>query len=248
MASSRRNEPAFQKLYRKTYAELGFELKKSDGISKAAINKAEKNIGLTIPRALRDYYLVAGKEKKLNTAFQRLIPPEDWEIHQGKVLFMEENQWVVFWGVGIEDKQAKDPNVFQCARVKRELKQWYDEESTCSQFLVFMLHQQSAYGGAMPHCASAAVPAETVSLLDKNWSFGGEVAGMRAYRKPGQSICFAKWKDFFDKTPVWRIFAGAREEKSLDTMAEELKIKWEDRNPPIVYGKPPQARAGKPRR
>lgn len=229
MASSPRNEAGFQELYRKIYAELGFELGKDDGISEDDLANAQDKIKTSIPPSLRDYYIVAGKEKKLNTAFQRLIPPENWEIHRGKVVFMEEHQWVVFWGVGIEDKQAIDPNVFQCARVKRELREWKDLKNTCTQFLVFMLHQQTAYGGAMPHSASAAVPAETVSLLDKKWTFGGEVIGMRAYRKPGQSICFVEWKDFSTKKPEWRIFAGAREEKSLDAMAEEMKIEWEKR-------------------
>lgn len=228
MASSHRNEPSFQELYRNVYAELGFELGKRDGISEAAIKKAEKKAGVAIPPSLRYYYLVAGKEKTLNTIFNVLLPPENWDVHRGKLVFMEENQCVVVWGVSLKDKHAKDPKVFQSARVDDELKGWYDQRNTCSQFLVFMLHLQSAYGGGMPHCASAAVPAKTVSVLDKSWSFGGEVHEMRAYRKPGQSICFAKWKDLFSGKPEWRIFAGAQEEKLLDTMAEELGINWDD--------------------
>jgi hypothetical protein len=227
MASSSRNKAGFQLLYRKIYAELGFELEKNHGVPEAAIKKAEKKAEITIPPSLRDYYLVAGKEKTLNTIFNVLLPPENWEVHRGKLVFMQENQCVVVWGVSLKDKHAKDPDVFQTAPVDDELTAWRDEKSTCSQFLVFMLHLQAAYGGGMRHCASAAVPRKTVSLLDKDWSFGGEVNGMRTYRKPGQSICFVKWKEFSTGKPEWRIFAGAQEEKSLDTIAEELKIEWE---------------------
>ena len=75
----------------------------------------------------------------------------------------------------------------------------------------------------MPHCATAVVPAETVALLDKDWSFGGEVNGMRTYHKPGQSICFVKWGT------EWTIFAGAQETMMLETTATELKMEWEKR-------------------
>lgn len=50
---------------------------------------------------------------------------------------------------------------------------------------------------------------------------------MRAYRKPGQSICFGKWKEFFSEALEWRVLAGAQEQDSLGTISEKLKIKWD---------------------
>jgi hypothetical protein len=140
----------FQELYRKSYSALGFNLTERDEISDAALRGAEEKIGGRLPQSLRDYYVVAGRETKLNTAFNRLTPPEDWEVHDGKLVFMVENQSVVVWGVGVKN-QPKNPKVFQSPLVKGELNVWHEEHRSCSRFLVVMLHLQAAYGGGMAH-------------------------------------------------------------------------------------------------
>ena len=216
----------FQELYRKTYSNLGFDLKASDRFSEKEILAAENKLGVVAPRALRDYYLAAGKEKKLNTAFNRLLSPQDWEIHQEKIVFMVENQRVVVWGTDPHGK-SPDPQVFQSPTFKGKLNAWYDEGAACSAFLTFILHLQSAYGGGMPHLASAPVTREIQSRLDDKWHFIGEIGGMRTYSGPGQAICFMKFPDFFTKTDGWRIFAGASDKKSLDSIAQKLEIDWD---------------------
>ena len=217
---------SFQELYRDIFARLGHPIKERDGVSEGQIVTAEKKMGIQLPVALRDYYLVAGRERKLNTAFNRLLAPDELELHSRKVVFMEENQAVVAWATTVSPSST-DPSVFQGPVVDGELDHWFRESNTCSGFLVFMLHLQAAYGGGMPYCASTSVAPKFAKSLDKSWNFAGDVNGMRAYSRNGQAICITKWKDFFSKGETFRISAGACSKKELDSLASSLGVEWE---------------------
>ena len=65
----------------------------------------------------------------------------------------------------------------------------------CSIFLLVMLHWEATFGGAMTHVSTAVVNPQLVEGLDQNWSFVGEVRGMKAYNQPGLAVCFLKWDD-----------------------------------------------------
>src|SRR6266481_8167056 len=69
----------YQSLYRRTFATLGTKLTARDRTPPEKIAAAEKKLGLRLPRALRDYYLVAGRERFLNHAHNHLCAPRDWE-------------------------------------------------------------------------------------------------------------------------------------------------------------------------
>ncbi len=94
----------FQNEYRSLFARLGFPLSKRHIISEEQVNRAENRLAIRLPKALRDYYLVAGREKILNHSFNRLYSPSEWELHSGKLIFMEENQTVVVWGISISNR------------------------------------------------------------------------------------------------------------------------------------------------
>ena len=217
----------FQDLYRDTFTRLGFPLKQTDGLPSDKIAGAEKRIGIRLPTALRDYYLVAGRERTLNHAYNRLLALDDLDLHRGKLVFMEENQWVVVWGTAASRKVVSDPAVYQGPIVEEEPSGWFLEQRKCSAFLVFMLHMQAAFGGGMPFTASASAGQGLVAKLDKDWRFGGEVNGMRTYSKQGKAICFVKWRDNLAKEKPWRVFAGASHKDALQTIALELTLRWD---------------------
>jgi len=217
----------FQDEYRSLFAKLGFPLSAKDGIPTAQLTKAENKLGVSLPHALRDYYLVAGKEKVLNHSFNRLCPPNDWEIHSGKLIFFEENQTVVVWGVPVLDKISHDPMIYQCPMADGELGKWYSEQSRCSDFLKFMIHLQAAYGGGMPMTGSASVPDDLSKRLNNNWHFAGEVNGMRAYAIQACAICITQWQGFGSSKKTWRVFGGAKNQDALNAVAAELHISWE---------------------
>ena len=217
----------FQNEYSSLFAKLGFPLGNDDGMPATELTKAETELGIRLPQALMDYYLVAGKEKVLNHSFNRLCPPDDWEVHSGNLIFFAENQTVVVWGVSVTEPPEQDPTVFQCPLVRGELDKWYSEEARCSDFLKFMIHLQAAYGGGMPFSASAKVAEDLSAKLKSSWSFGGEVSGMQAYSMQNRVVCLTKWRDFFSDQKEWRLFGGAKTKDELNAAAADLGINWD---------------------
>jgi hypothetical protein len=217
----------FQEQYRVIFARVGFPLSKRDQVSEAQIQEAENKLGIRLPEALRAYYLIAGREKILNHSFNRICLPSEWETHAGKLIFMEENQAVVVWGTAASRRPPPDPLVFQCPLVGGDLDKWYPERTRCSLFLKFMIHLQAAYGGGMPCTTSAPVTSDLSSRLKPNWSFGGEVNGMRVYSRNHQVACVTKWRDLGTKHAHWRIFAGATTKQGLSEIASDLGVQWD---------------------
>ena len=217
----------FQSDYSSLFAKLGFPLGKHDGIPAAQLAKAEKDIAICLPQALRDYYLIAGNEKILNHSFNRLCPPGDWEVHSGKLIFLEENQTVVVWGVSVAKRPAQDPLVFQCPLVRGELNKWYSEEARCSDFLKFIIHLQAAYGGGMPFTAAAAITEDIIVKLRSTWSFGGDVGAMQAYSMQNRVVCLMKCRVCPGAEEAWRLFGGAKTKEELTAVAGQLGINWD---------------------
>ncbi len=217
----------YQELYRRTFATLGTRLRKQDGLPSGRVSAAEKKLGLRLPTALRDYYLVAGRERALNHAHNRLCALGDLETHAGKLVFMEENQCAVVWGVAACSKPGDDPAVYQGPIVDGEPSGWFVEQRKLSAFMVFMLHMQAAFGGGLPCTASGPAQKSLVATLDRDWHFAGEVNGMRAYSKDKQAICFLKWQRFLAKGETWRVFAGACDKEGLQAISTGLDLQWD---------------------
>jgi hypothetical protein len=210
----------FADKYRQVFASLGRPLRRRDGTPQKEIVAAEKQLGLHAPTALRDYYRVAGRATDFNCAHDRLLPPASWCIETRKLVFLEENQAVVLYGTVAGLEPGDDPPAFMGAN--DDPIRWRKVNGRCSDFLLVMLHWEAAFGGAMPHHGTVPVRPGLRKLLDRDWSFVGEVNRMRAYHKPGRALCFLRWDD------SWRVFAAASTEPELAAMASELNLRWDD--------------------
>ena len=199
----------FQHQYRQLFARVGRPLRKQDRTLEPSIAAAEKKLGLRLPLALRDYYIIAGRERRLNRAFNELASPKDWELHEGKLMFFAENLGVAYWGVSATSRQAVDPRVFVIYVVSGALDSWRLECQRCSTFLQFMVLMHASFGGGLEHTASAEVKKRLVETLDKEWRFAGEVKKMRAYSREGQVICYSPWRFLSREKQHWRVFAGS---------------------------------------
>lgn len=208
-----------QKRYRRAFQTLGRRLKPEDAFSDADILAAERRLRVRIPKALADFYRTAGKAADYTSVFNSFRVPSALAMQSGKLVFMEENQAVVLWGTDAADEPSDDPPAYQATN--DETLVWEQVSERCSVFLMVMLHWEAAFGGAMPCASTARVDAELVGVLERKWSFVGEVNGMRAYNKPGAAICFLKWED------GWRIFAGCTSDAGTSAIATELGIEWE---------------------
>lgn len=223
----------FTEEYRQTFSELGIELSSGDGVPAAELDAAEVQLGITLPSALRDYYLVAGREPQINQVHNRLRLPTNWSVDADKLIFMEENQCVVYWGIDCSYKPIADSVVWQGANIRRQGIHWSEkaESDSCGTFLKVMAIWHAAFGGAVANTAVGYVDEQnTRTLFDDQWTLVGEVNKMRAYQQSGKSACFLKWEDPIQKMrnlPAWRVFVAAASPSLLEELKATVPAQWE---------------------
>ncbi len=136
MGRDDRGVPVFQSYYSGRFRDIfGQAPGPSDGLGGEATLAALARAGLVIPAALFDYYSLAGRHW-INENHNRLRPIEALEYMDDTLVFMEENQCVVFWGIRRADLGEADPVVWQ--GVNGEPIEWYAEDHRLSRFLMAM--------------------------------------------------------------------------------------------------------------
>ena len=133
----------------RTIAEniLGRHLTEKDGMSISKIEVVEKSLGLKLPTALRDFYLLVGNIDAFMSSFEQFIEPY---IKGEMLVFLEENQGVCYWGVNIRD--TENETVFQCTDLETDNPEWHSEEVTLTDFLTILMYYQCAQGGLCLLC------------------------------------------------------------------------------------------------
>ncbi len=222
----------FRESYVEQFSSLGVELRAEDGSSLAEIERAERRLQIVIPASLREFYLVAGCESRFNQFHNRVLTPSKWEIDNGFLTFMEENQCAVFWGISVDQVSDRDPAVFQGVNRREEGIEWLPEHDSCHEFLNTMLVWHASYGGAATSC-SVGYGGEfaTRQWLDQQCRLIGEVNQMRAYRHEYGSMSFLKMDDWFTKirnVSPWRVYAAATSASNMKLLQSSLDVKWED--------------------
>jgi hypothetical protein len=124
----------FKTYYRDRFREIfGEPPKPGDGLGRTAVRAALARANLVIPRALFDYYIVAGRHP-VNRDHDRLHPIEGLEWMGDKLVFLEENQSVVYWAIDRSDLEESDAIVWQ--GVNGEPIEWFAEGYRLSRFLM----------------------------------------------------------------------------------------------------------------
>jgi hypothetical protein len=119
---------------------LGRSLTNNDGFDVETIENAETKLGQSIPAILKEFYITVGRLDIFMSSFQRFLKPEDLFYEDGKLVFLEENQNVCYWGVNITDTL-----VYQTQNIDNAV--WYSEEILLSDFLQMIMYGQCAEGG-----------------------------------------------------------------------------------------------------
>jgi hypothetical protein len=121
------------------------------GIAQDVIKAGERRRRVSLPPALRQFYALAGNLDPVMRAHNRFRAPADIRVTEGMVVFLEENQWVVSWGLKRDEiKESEDPPVYQGRPQDGRLVGWVREEDHCSDFLAGMVYWQALNGG-LPH-------------------------------------------------------------------------------------------------
>jgi hypothetical protein len=215
---------SFKKYYRTLYQRFGYPLTERTALSPEVLAAAEKRLGVQVPTALHNYYLVAGRERRFSACHHRLLQPSKWTIDKHRLIFMEENQGVVWWGVSTRNPDSDDPPVSQ--GINDEPITWYPEHRKCSVFLAVMLHYQAVSGG-FRFCGTADAPDQSSYRFEEHgWTHYGEVNSLSAYSRRNQVVCLMPPGDlpFMQK---WSVLAGGKTNGDLRAIAADLGVAFE---------------------
>jgi len=125
----------------KTIAEkiVGRSLFSEEGIKKSGILEQEKLLNIKIPSALQELYLTVGNNALFTDGFHHFSEVTSLFVKDNKLVFLQENQSVVYWAVDLTDSktvyQTTDQNFDQHV-------QWYSEELSLDQFIEMILYIQ----------------------------------------------------------------------------------------------------------
>src|SRR5690554_1676698 len=118
------------------------------GFTETEIGVLEKRLNITLPIALKKYYLTLGKHEAINYSYNRLLEPEN-EINFSNdryLIIFEENQAVVSWGIKEEDLKLDNPPVWGNLGTE-EKPYWYLETNTTDDFFLLMSVYNGVFGG-----------------------------------------------------------------------------------------------------
>jgi len=212
---------SFKNYYRTVFDTFGYPLTERTAMSSEVLDAAQERLAVQIPAALRDYYLVAGRERRFNMSCERLLPPPDWEVNKHRLIFMEENQSVGWWGVSTRNPNSDDPPV--SFGMNDEPIAWHPEQRKCSVFLALMLHHQAVSDG-FRFCGRAQVPDKLGYLCrEHGWTFYGEMRGTRTYSRPNQVLCFEPPANL-PSAENWSALVGGKTKRDLQAITAELGL------------------------
>lgn len=202
--------------YRAAFATLIRPLESDDGVAEDILSEAERRLGVRLPQALRAFYLTAGRFDRFNRAQDRLMPPEDWSTDGGKLIFLEENQAVVFWAVEASATPDDDPPVFRAANTPDVPFEWEVEHDRCSEFLTVHLHWQAVCGG-FEHTGMAEISHEAAEGLLIGWPRIGRVGELTAYGREGRAACVVGGDD------PSQVYVGGRTQEEFEAIEAEFE-------------------------
>lgn len=176
----------FSTLYEQTISRLLRPMRAEDGCTEGEIFKAEEKVGVQFPALLRSFYLRSGRLNVIHEAQDRLVAPDQLQIVNKVLLFYEENQCVVFWGVQLRHCNMEDPPVVQAEN--RDKITWQPFQKRLSDFLIMMVYWQSVNGG-MPFGGLGSIPPKRAERVETIWPLVMQHEALKVHSRDGQVVC-----------------------------------------------------------
>ncbi len=196
------------------------------GFSETEITNAEYSLNIKFPGVLREYYLAIGKNEMVNSSHNRLLNPDTIYFTEDRYLvFYEENQGVVQWGIKETDLSTKNPSV--CGNYDTiEESDWHQETKTLEDFFLSMSIYNGTLGGLLYNANSfSPVASETVKYIQQNWSEIPEISWekQKAYTNDYLEVISLS----FDETEQCNaIFVGTSLEERFKKILDLPGIDW----------------------
>jgi hypothetical protein len=208
----------FADRYRALFDLLGFQLQTSDAVQPESLENLNLE-GLVLPKAVHDYLLVAGNEVVLNRADSRLLSSSQIFVDAGRIVFMEDNLPLLYWGV--MPNGSENPIVEQGLIDPGKPLTWFEGQANCAEFFEVMLCWQASYGRGMKFCAQAKVTANFQTKLNSSFRAVGRIWELFAFARAGCALVFLEWHD--DR---FTVFAGFATEEIQTAVGAELGLVW----------------------
>lgn len=106
-----------------------------DGLTPAELEDALDEAGVDIPQVLEEFYLAVGGCEDLMEAYYFFWDPDELEIEDGYLLFMEDEDEEFVWGIREDQIDVPDPIVH---RRNNSRGTWKSEDGTFSEFVLDM--------------------------------------------------------------------------------------------------------------
>ena len=197
------------------------------GFEESEIVELEKQLGIVLPAKLSEYYLNLGKHNAINYSHNRLLQPADIDFSQDEYLiFYEENQAVVSWGIKKEDLLNPNPLVYGNYSSDELNPDWHLEFPTDG-FLLMVAVYNGVLGGLKYNANRLeTIKPEVVSYIKDNWQ---EVADISNNSQRIFTLDYAEMisLSFDNEQNCSGIFIGTNHQDRFDNMLDQLDVDWD---------------------
>jgi hypothetical protein len=198
------------------------------GFDESELVELEKRLGIVISASLRGYYLTLGKHDAINYSHNRLLQPaREIEFSQDEYLiFYEENQAVVRWGIKKGDLLDPNPPVYGNYSSDELNSDWYLELPTTEACLLMLAVYNGVLGGLKfnANCLESIKP-EVVDYIKNNWQELGDISNssQRIFTRDYAEMISLS----FDAAQNCSgIFIGTNHRDSFNNMLDQLEVDW----------------------
>lgn len=198
------------------------------GFAESEIEALEKKLNIALPAKLREYYLTLGRHEAINYSHNRLLQPgEEIGFSPDKYLiFYEENQAVVNWGIKKDDLSNANPPVYGCYADADGNTNWYLELPTTEACLLMLAVYNGVLGGLTynANCLEA-IDADTVNYIKGNWQECTDISNntQRIFTRDYSEMISLS---FDSEQNCSGIFIGTNDEDRFDKMLDNLDVDW----------------------
>jgi hypothetical protein len=196
----------------------------ADGYSSDMLSQAEQKLRIQLPDVLRSYYLVLGRNNNINTAFNRLLAPDEWYMVNGHFIFYEENQAVAKWGIRKEDLSLPDPPVY--GSYDQEAWEWFLDADTSQYFLRSMAYWNAALGGLEYTAMKNNPAAETIAFIENNWKEQSGITKqyLRFFTNDHKEIIVFTTDEVME---VNGLYIATNDEYRFKKLMDTLSVQWD---------------------
>lgn len=203
------------------------ETQESFGYSEEEWGILEQDLNTKLPKRLRDYYLTLGRNVSINYTHNRLLKlDEEIGFSTDKYLiFYEENQGGVYWGIMEEDLLLDNPPVWGNYG-NNEVPDWQFETKTTEDFFLLMAIYNGTLGGLQYHANRlGSVAPRLVEEIKKNWKKITTISWERQqfYTNDFDEVISLSFDEGKNCTAI---FIGTSHKEQFDSLLNFLKLDW----------------------